>query len=186
MKKILLFTLATILLASCTKQQSFDPKSIAEQCMREHAYHPDHLKVLSCNAVLRPDTTIVSTFYHIAAVDGAKGARPYEWHGVTAIRYDSIRKEEHLHPAHYYCCATIECMNDCGETVQGTAEVAVFPDGTAMLYDEYRNEYYNNFTATEWAESGTLTDVRRDIDLNRYCDGWGLEQMLLNFHVPTE
>ena len=185
MKKILLFTLAAILLASCTKQQSFDPKSIAEQCMREYAYHPDKLKVLSCNAVLRPDTTIVSTSYHIAAVDG-EPIDDRSWKNVTAVYTDSVRIS-HVHkPAHYYCYANIECMNDCGEIVHGSGEVAVFPDGSAIMYQNYRDRYYKSIIDTTYAQRDTLTDVLDNIGYMREWNGWVIQQMLLNFHAPTE
>ena len=53
MKKYLLYILVAIALASCAKQPSFDPKAVAEQCMLEHAYHPEHLKV--ANGKVRPN-----------------------------------------------------------------------------------------------------------------------------------
>ena len=185
MRKILLFAAAAILLASCTKQQSFDPKTIAEQCMREHAYHPDKLKVLTCTATLIPDTTIVSTSYHIAAVDG-EPLDDRSWRNVTAVYTDSVRIS-HVHkPEHYYCYATIECMNDCGETVQGTGEVAVFPDGSAIMYRNFRDRYYKSVIDTIYAQRDTLTDVRKHISSMREWNGWLVQQMLLNYHAQTE
>lgn len=185
MKKILLFAVAAILLASCTKQQSFDPKTIAEQCMREHAYHPDELRVLSCTATLIPDTTIVSTSYHIASVVGDP-IDDLSWRNVTEVYTDSVRIS-HVHkPEHYYCCATIECMNDCGETVQGTGEVAVFPDGSAIMYRNFRDRYYQSVIDTIYAQRDTLTDVRKHISYMREWNGWLVQQMLLNYHAQTE
>ena len=58
MKKCLLI-LAVIAFASCAHKPT--PQELAAQCMRDHAYHPDKLKVMSCTATLIPDTTIVST-----------------------------------------------------------------------------------------------------------------------------
>lgn len=185
MKKCLLYILAVLAFVACTKQPSFDPKAVAEQCMREHAYRPDHLKVLSCNAVLRPDTTIVSTFYHIAAVDG-EPIDDRSWRNVTAVYTDSIRIESHHHPEHYYCCATIECMNDCGETVQGIGEVAVFMDGSAIMFRNYQDRYYKAASDTTYAQRDTLTDVRDQISYMREWNGWLVQQMLLNYHAPTE
>ena len=185
MRKILLFAIAAILLASCTKKQSFNPKTIAEQCMREHAYHPYQLKVLSCTATLIPDTTIVSTSYHIASVDG-EPINYRSWKNVTAVYTDSVRIS-HVHkPEHYYCCATIECVNDCGETVQGTGEVAVFHDGSAMMYRNFSDRYYKSVIDTIYAQRDTLTDVREYIGYLDEWNGWVIEQMLLNYHASTE
>ena len=181
MRKILLFAFAVFVLASCTKQAFFDPKAIAEQCLREHAYHPEHLKVLSCSAVFNADTTIVSTSYHIAAVDG-EPIDDRSWKNVTAVYTDSIRIS-HVHkPAHYYCYATIECMNDCCETVQGSGEVAVFPDGSAIMFRNYQDRYYKSVIDTTYAQRDTLMDVREHISYMREWKGWVAQQMLLNFH----
>ena len=181
MRKTLLYILAVILLASCSKKPSFDPKTIAEQCMREHAYHPDQLKVLSSTATLIPDTTIVSMSYHIATVDG-EPIDDRSWRNVKAVYTDSVRIS-HVHkPEHYYCYATIECMNDCGETVQGTGEVAVFPDGSAIMYRNFRDRYYQSVIDTIYAQRDTLTDVREHISYMREWNGWLVQQMLLNFH----
>ena len=180
MKKILLFAVAAILIASCTKKQSFDPKTIAEQCMREHAYHPDQLKVLSSTATLIPDTTIVSMSYHIATVDG-EPIDDRSWRNVKAVYTDSVRIS-HVHkPEHYYCYATIECMNDCGETVQCMGEVAVFQDGSAIMYDTFRNRYCQSVIDTTYAHCDTITDVRDRIGYMREWNGWVVQQMLLNF-----
>ena len=127
MKKILLFAVAAILLASCTKKQSFDPRTIAEQCMREHAYHPDQLNVLTCIATLIPDTTIASTEYHIAAVDGEP-----------------------------------------------------------IMYRNFRDRYYQSVIDTIYAQRDTLTDVRENIGYMREWNGWLVQQMLINYHAPTE
>ena len=181
MRKILLFAVAAILLTSCTKKQSFDPKTIAEQCMREQAYHPEHLKVLSCSAVFNADTTIVSTSYHIAAVDG-EPIDERSWRNVTAVYTDSVRVSHVTKPAHYYCYATIECMNDCGETVQGSGEVAVFPDGSAIMFRNYQDRYYKSVIDTTYAQHDTLTDVRDQIGYLPEWNGWVAQQMLLNFH----
>ena len=179
MRKILLFAVAAILLASCTKKQSFDPKTIAEQCMREHAYHPDQLKVLSSTATLIPDTTIVSMSYHIATVDG-ETIDDRSWRNVKAVYTDSVRIS-HVHkPEHYYCYATIECMNDCGETVQGTGEVAVFPDGSAIMYRNFRDRYYQSVIDTIYAQRDTLTDVREYISYLDEWNGWIIKQLILN------
>ena len=185
MKKYLLYILAVIVLASCTKQPSFDPKVVAEQCMLEHAYHPEHLKVLSCSAVFNADTTIVSTSYHIAAVDG-EPIDDRSWKNVTAVYTDSIRIS-HIHkPEHYYCYANIECMNDCGEIVHGSGEVAVFPDGSAIMYRNYQDSYYKSIIDTIYAQRYTLTDVRENIGYMREWNGWVVQQMLLNFYSQTE
>ena len=185
MKRYLLYIIATILFASCTKHPSFDPKAVAEKCMREHAYHPDHLKVLSCTATLNPDTTIVSTSYHIAAVDG-EPIDDRSWKNVTAVYTDSVRIS-HVHkPEHYYCYANIECMNDCGEIVHGSCEVAVFPDGSAIMYRNYRDRYYKIVIDTIYAQRDTLTDVRDNIGYMREWNGWVIQQMLLQFHAQTE
>ena len=178
MKKTLLFAFVAIAFMACKPS----PRELAEKCLYENAVHPEYLKILSCNVTLRPERTKLDTFYHIAHVDGIKNARPYEWSNVTAIYSDSIRVEEHTFPEHYYCCATVECMDDCGNVRQGIGEVAVFPDGSAMMYEEYGDKYYYNFVERKWAQCDTLTDVRSHIDLNIYSDGWGLKQMLLNFH----
>lgn len=185
MKKYLLYILAVVTLASCSKQPSFDPKAVAEQCMLEHAYHPEHLKVLSCTATLIPDTTIVSTSYHIAAVEGTPTS-DRSWKNVTAVYTDSVRIS-HVHkPTHYYCYANIECMNDCGETVQGSCEVAVFPDGSAIMFRNYQDRYYKAASDTTYAQRDTLTDVRDIIGYLPEWNGWLVQQMLLNFHAPTE
>ena len=181
MKKYLLYILAVIALASCTKQPSFDPKAIAEQCLREHAYHPEHLKVLSCSAVFNADTTIVSTSYHIAAVDG-EPIDDRSWKNVKVVYTDSIRIS-HVHkPAHYYCYATIECMNDCDETVQGSGDVAVFQDCSAIMYQNYRDRYYKSVIDTTYAQRDTLMDVREHISYMREWNCWVVQQMLLRFH----
>ena len=183
MRKILLFAVVAIFLASCTHKPT--PQELAEQCMREHAYHPDQLKVLSCTATLDPDTTIVSTSYHIAAVDGDP-IDDRSWRNVTAVYTDSVRIS-HVHkPEHYYCYATIECMNDCGETVQCTGEVAVFPDGSAIMYRNFRDRYYQSVIDTISAQRNTLTDVRENIGYMREWNGWLVQQMILQFHAQTE
>ena len=185
MRKILLFAVAAILIASCTKKKYFDPKTIAEQCMREHAYHPDQLKVLSCTATLIPYTTIVSTEYHIASVDG-EPIDERSWRNVTAVYTDSVRIS-HVHkPEHYYCYATIECMNDSGETVQGTGEVAVFPDGSAIMYRNFSDRYYQSVIDTIYAQRDTLTDVRENIGYMREWNGWLVQQMIIQFHAQTK
>ena len=178
MKKYLLYILAVIILASCTKQPSFDPKAVAEQCMREHSYHPDQLKVLSCNAVLIPDTTIIGKYYHIAAVDG-EPLSDRSWKNVTKVYTDSIRIEKHHHPEHYYCCATVECMDDCGNVRQGIGEVAVFPDGSAIMFRNFQDRYYKSISDTTYAQRDTLNNVKEHISYMREWNGWLLEQMLL-------
>ena len=67
MKEYLLYILAIIALASC-------------------ANHPSHVH----NAFALPDTTIISTSYHIAAVDGDQINDRY-WNHVTAVYIDSVR-----------------------------------------------------------------------------------------------
>ena len=185
MKKYLLYILVAIALASCAKQPSFDPKAVAEQCMFEHACHPEHLKVLSCTSTLIHDTTIVSTSYHIAAVDG-EPIDDRSWKNVTAVYTDSVRIS-HVHkPAHYYCYANIECMNDCGEIVHGSGEVAVFPDGSAIMYRNYQDRYYKSIIDTTYAQRDTLTDVRDNIGYMREWNGWVVQQLLLNLHAQTD
>ena len=185
MKKYLLYIIVVITLASCAKHPSFDPKALAEQCMLDHAYHPEHLKVLSCTDTLIPDTTIVSTEYHIAAVDGTPTS-DRSWKNVIAVYTDSVRIS-HVHkPEHYYCYANIECMNDCGETVQGSGEVAVFPDGSAIMYRSYQDRYYKSIIDTTYAQRDTITDVRDNIGYMREWNGWVVQQMLLQFHAQTE
>ena len=185
MRKILLFILAPILLTSCTKQHSFNPNAVAEQYILEHAYHPEHLKVLSCTATLIPDTTIVSTSYHIVAVDG-EPIDDRSWKNVTAVYTDSIRIS-HVHkPAHYYCYANIECMNDCGETVQCSGEVAVFPDGSAIMYRNYQDRYYKSVIDTIYAQRDTLTELRENIGYFPEWNGWLVQQMLLNFNMSED
>ena len=185
MKKYLLYILAAIALASCAKQPSFDPKAVAEQCMLEHAYHPEHLKVLSCTATLIPDTTIVSMEYHIAAVEGTPTS-DRSWKNVTTVYTDSVRISHVQKPEHYYCYANIECMNDCGETVKGSGEVAVFPDGSAIMYRNYQDRYYKSVIDTIYAQRDTLTDVRENIGYMREWNGWVIQQMILQFHAQTE
>lgn len=182
MKKILLFILISLSLVACKPS----PKKIAEKFMYERSYHPDKLKILSCNCVFRPERTKTDTFYHIAAVDGIKGLRPYEWHYAKAIYSDSIRLEVRHQPANYYCCATVECVSDCGDKINTICEVVVLPDGTPMMEKEYENKYYGAVTTVEYPQQTTLTDLRDHIDLSRYCKGWGLKQMLLEYHAPNE
>lgn len=178
MKKILLFALAVLALTSCTKQHPFNPKAIAEQCLYDHAVHPEHLKVISCSATLNADTTIVNTEYHIAAVDGTPLNDRY-WNNVTAVYTDSVRISHFDKPEHYYCYATVECMNDCGEIVKGFGEVAVFPDGSAMMYDTYRNRYAP-FIDTTYAQRDTITDVHDVIGYLPEWNGWVVQQLILN------
>lgn len=182
MRKFLLYILSAVLLASCTKQPSFDPNAIAEQYLRDHAVHPEHLKVLSCSAALSDDTTIASTEYHIAAVDGDP-IDDRSWRNVTAVYTDSVRIS-HVHkPEHYYCYATVECMTDCDDIRQGMLDVAVFPDGSAMMYETYRNQYYKSIIDTTYAQRDTLTDVRDVIGYLPEWNCWVVQQMLLNFHT---
>ena len=181
MRKTLLFILEVIALASCTKHPSFDPTSVASNYLQERAIHPEHFKVLSCHATLNPDTTIVSTEYHIASVDGDSISNR-EWRNVTAVYTDSIRIS-HVHkPEHYYCYATVECMTDCGDVVQGLYDVAVFPDGSAIMYDTYRNRYYKSIIDTTYARLDTITDARDHIGYMQKWNGWVVKQMILNFH----
>ena len=183
MKKYLLYILAVIALASCAHKPT--PQQIAENYLYSIAYHPEHLKVLSCNTILRPDTTIVSTSYHIAAVDG-EPIDDRSWKNVTAVYTDSVRIS-HVHkPEHYYCYANIKCMNDCGETVQGSGEVAVFPDGSAIMYQNYRDLYYKSVIDTIYAQRDTLTDVRENIGYMREWNGWVVQQMILQSHAQTD
>ena len=151
--------------------------------MRKHAYHPDELKVLSCNAVLRPERTKLDTFYHISSVEGTEFRHLYSWRDVKSVSYDSVRVETRHFPAHYYCCATIECVKDCGEKEQGISEVAVFQDGSAIMFRNYQDLYYGSIADTTWAEVGTLTDVRDRIYLLTDDNGWGLRQMIMQFHT---
>lgn len=182
MRKTLLIILSIIALAACSHKPT--PQQLAEECMREHAYHPDQLKVLSCTATLIPDTTIVSTSYHIAAVDG-EPLDDRSWRNVTAVYTDSVRIS-HVHkPEHYYCCATIECVNDCGEKVQGIGEVAVFPDGSAIMYRNFRDNY-KIVIDTIYEQRDTLTDVRENIGYMREWNGWLVQQMIIQFHAHTE
>ena len=183
MRKILLFAVAAIFLASCAHKPT--PQELAEQCMREHAYHPDKMKVLSCTATLIPDTTIFSTSYHIAAVNG-EPIDDRSWRNVTEVYTDSVRIS-HIHkPEHYYCYATIECMNDFGKTVQGAGEVAVFTDGSAIMYRNFRDRYYKSVIDTIYAQRDTLTDVRENIGYLDEWNGWLVHQMILQFHAQTE
>lgn len=184
MRKTLLIILSIIALAACSHKPT--PQQLAEECMRKHAYHPDELKVLSCNSVLRPERTKIDTFYHISSVEGTEVSHLYSWRDVKSVSYDSVRIETRHFPEHYYCCATIECVNDCGEKVQGIGEVAVFPDGSAIMFRNYQDRYYGSIADTTWAEVGTLTDVRDRIDLPNDNNGWGLRQMIVRFHAPVE
>ena len=183
MRKTLLFILSLIAFSACSKKPT--PQQIAEDYIYSIAYHPEHLKVLSCSAVLRPDTTIYSTSYHIAAVDG-EPINNREWIDVTAVCTDSVKVTHVFLPEHYYCYATIECMNDCGETVQGTGEVAVFPDGSAIMYRNYRDRYYQSVIDTIYAQRDTFTDVREHISYMREWNGWLIQPMIIQFHAQTE
>lgn len=185
MRKILLFAVAAILLASCTNKQTFDPRTIAEQCMREHAYHPDQLKVLSCTATLIPDTTIISTSYHIATVDGQQISNR-EWINVTAVYIDSVKVTHTFLPKHYYCCATIECVNDCENVVHETVELAVLPNDSAIMFYNYQKRYYKSVCDTVYVQRDTLTDVREYIGYLPEWNGWVVQQMLLNFYAPKD
>ena len=180
MKKIFLLALMVI---ACSCSQKPTPQELAIECMMQHAYHQDKLNVLSCNAVLRPERTKRDTFYHIASVDGIKDEHRHAWHSVQSITYDSMRIETRHFPEHYYCCASIECMNDYGEIVHRIGEVAVFPDGSSIMFRNYQNRYYGSIADTTWAEIGTLTDVRDHIDLLKENNGWGLRQMIMQFHT---
>ena len=183
MRKFLLLLVAAIALASCANKPT--PQKIAEDYLYSIAYHPEHLKVLSCNAVLRPDTTIFSTSYHIAAVKGNPISNR-EWINVTAVYTDSVKVTHTFLPEHYYCCATIECMNDCENVVHETVEVAVLPNDSAIMFYNYQKRYYNSITDTIYAQRDTLTDVRDNIGYMREWNGWVVQQMLLNFHAQTE
>ena len=186
MKRSILYLLAAII-ASCSSRYhpSFDSTSVASNYLLERAIHPENFKVLSCRATLNPDITIVSTEYHIAAVDGEPISNR-EWKNVTAVYTDSIRIS-HVHkPEHYYCYATVECMTDCGDVLQGLYDVAVFPDGSAIMYETYKNRYYKSIIDTVYAHRDTLTDVRDIIGYLPEWNGWLVQQMLLNFHAQTD
>lgn len=174
MKKTLLYIFAAFALIACKPT----PQQIAKDYLYSIAYHPEHLKVLSCNAVHRPDTTIVSTSYHIAAVDGEQDGERY-WKNVTAVYIDSIRISHTHLPEHYYCCATIECMSDCENIVRETVEVAVLPNDSAIMFYNYQKRYYNSITDTVYAQRDTLTDVRDIIGYLPDWNGWIIQQMIL-------
>ena len=183
MKKIATILLLYISIASCCKQiQTFDPKVIAEECMRKHAYHPDELKVLSCNSVLRPERIKCDTFYHIEAVNGDPISHR-EWRNVKTVYTDSMRIETRHIPEHYYCYASIECVNDCGEIVHGTGKVAVFMDGTAIMYDTFHDRYYKPTSETTHAQKDTISDVRDIICYLDEWNGWLCKQMIFKFHA---
>ena len=170
--------------ASCCAHHSFSPESIAEQYLREHAYHHEHFKVLSCHSAHNADTTIVSTSYHIAAVDGDPISNR-EWRNVTAVYTDSVRIS-HVHkPEHYDCYATVECMTDCGDVLQGLYDVAVFQDGSAMMYKTFEDSYYKSVIDTTYAQRDTITDVREYIGYLPEWNGWLVKQMIFQFHAPT-
>lgn len=182
MKKILLFIIATISFVACSHKPT--PQQLAEDYIYSLAYHPEHLKVLSCNAALRPDTTIFSTSYHIAAVDGEPISNR-EWINVKAVYTDSVKFAHTFLPEHYYCCATIECMNDCENILHETVEVAVLPNDSAIMFDTYRKRYYKSVTDTVYAQRDTLTDVREYIGYLEEWNGWVVKQMLLNYHPSS-
>ena len=82
MKKYLLYILAAITLASCTKQPSSKSGAIASGT--SYTY----------------DTTVVCTEYHIAAVDGDPISDRY-WENVKAVYTDSVRTS-HVHRRYGY------------------------------------------------------------------------------------
>jgi len=183
MRKTLFLILSLIAFAACSHKPT--PQQLAEDYIYSLAYHPEHLKVLSCSAVLRPDTTIFSTSYHIVAVDG-EPISYREWINVTAVYTDSVKVTHVFLPEHYYCCATIECMNDCGETVHETVEVAILPNDSVIMFDTYRNRYYKSFCDTVYAQQDTLTDVREYIGYLDEWNGWICKQMLMQFHAHSD
>ena len=180
MKKTLLYILAAFALIACKPT----PQQIAEDYLYSIAYHPEHLKVLSCNTVHRPDTTIVSTSYHISAVDGDPDGGRY-WKNVTAVYTDSVRISHTHLPEHYYCCATIECMSDCENIVRETVEMAVLPNDSAIMFDTYRKRYYNQVIDTTYAQCDTLTNVRECIGYLPEWNGWVVKQMLLDYNLSS-
>ena len=70
--------------------------------------------------------------------------------------------------------------------MQGLYDVAVFPDGSAIMYETYKNRYYKSIIDTVYAQRDTLTDVRENIGYMREWNGWVIQQMLLNFHAQTD
>ena len=176
MRKTLLYILAVILLASCVKQPTFDPKAIAEQYVREHT---DNLNVISCTAALIHDTTIFSTSYHIAAVDGIPTS-DRSWKNVTAVYTDSIRIS-HVHkPEHYYCCV----LSNESDITRDYNEVAVLPDGSAISYNEFCDRYYQSIIDTVYAQLDTITDVRPNIGYLHVWNGWVIKQIIYQYHAP--
>ena len=182
MRKTLLLILSLIVLAACSHKST--PQKIAQNYIYSLAYHPEHLKVISCSAVLRPDTTIFTTSYHIAAVDG-EPISYREWIHVKTVCTDSVKVTHVFLPEHYYCCAKIECMSDCENIVRETVEVAVLPNDSAIMFDSYRKRYYNQVIDTTYAQRDTLTDVREYIGYLDEWNGWVVEQMLLNYHPSS-
>lgn len=177
MRKTLLYILTLIALVACNHKPT--PQQLAENYIYSLAYHPEHLKVLSCNAVLRPDTTIFSTSYHIAAVDGDPISNR-ELINVKAVYTDSVKVTHVFLPEHYYCCATIESMNDCENVVHETVEVAILPNDSAIIFDTYRKRYYKSICDTVYAQRDTLTDVREYIGYLDEWNGWIIKQLILN------
>ena len=182
MRKTLLLILSLIALAACSHKPT--QQKIAQDYIYSLAYHPEYLKVLTCNAVHRPDTTIFSTSYHIANVDGVPISNR-EWINVTAVYTDSIKVTHTFLPEHYYCCATIECVNDCENVVHETVEVAVLPNDSAIMFYDYQKRYYKSICDTIYAQRDTLTDVREYIGYLDEWNGWVVEQMLLNYHPSS-
>lgn len=173
MKKTLLFAVALALM-SCNASN----REIAERFLLDNATFPDALKVLSCNETFRPDSVTRDTLCHVVATDGRPGHRPMEWWNVSKVFIDSVKVQEHNYPAHYYCRLAVEGINDEGQRESGLVEVAVFPDGTAVFYDQYQERCMYSYIETAWMQHDTLTNVRDHIDLNRYSGGWELKSRL--------
>jgi hypothetical protein len=143
------------------------PYKIADDFVREKAVHPSSIKIISRSAVLRQEHTKLDTFYYIAAI------------AHDTVFSDSIRIETHTYPEHYYCCYKVSCIDDCGQPNECLAELAIFPDGTAIFYNKYRDIYYGATESDTRAQRDTLTNIRTPSFYNK-SGVWALKQMLLN------
>ena len=154
MKKIFLFTVVAIAMMACKSPE----QNMAEACLRENLKCPSTLKVVAFAMEHRESKVSCDTMFHVARVNGKKYSYDEYYYNVKSVTIDSVRTVTTSFPAYKMCIIQYDAQNQMGAMVREEAHV-VIENGSAVMFDSWFSQYYNNKIYNSWKESRTITDL---------------------------
>ena len=151
MKKILLFTIATLMLVACKSNE----QRISEDYLKQHMNCPSTLKVVEFTKEYVPKSEKRDTLYRISKVKGTKiwdGSYPKE--SAKVVYIDSVRESVTTIYAHTVCHLAFDAQNLMGATIRNNATIVLDFDKIPYFYEQW-DDMVNSSAKLQpaWSES---------------------------------